>query len=372
MWSTEALAATLATVRHKQGRHLGRLEALGFGLRQEASLTMLTTDVVKSSAIEGESLNPGEVRSSIARRLGLEAAGLPPADRRVEGVVEMMLDATQRYADPLTVDRLHGWHAALFPTGRSGMFTISVGAWRNDMKGPMQVVSGPIGRERVHFQAPAADRLEVEMQSFLQWFNGPVGSEPVLPECNDSVLKAALAHFWFVTIHPYDDGNGRIARAVADLALARADGSHERFYSMSTAIEAEKKEYYLQLEAAQRGSLDVTSWVAWFLGCLGRALDASAEILNAVLNKAQFWQLVNVKPVNDRQRVVLNRMLDAEWEGFLTRRKYLALAKCSADTALRDISELVQRGILIRNRAQGRSTSYRLATPAELAAHPSG
>lgn len=351
-WDSEALASPLAAVRHKQGRLLGRMEALGFDLRAEASLTVLTSDVVKSSAIEGEMLNPDEVRSSIARRLGLDVAGLPKAGRDVEGVVEMMLDATRNCDKRLTKKRLFDWHASLFSTGRSGMRKITVGAWRRNEDGPMQVVSGPYGRERVHFEAPEADRLNDETSSFLKWFNAPASVDPV--------LKAALAHFWFVTIHPFEDGNGRIARAIADMALSRADGTKDRFYSMSSKIEAERKDYYLELERAQRGELDITAWLGWFLGCLGRALDGAETALSAVLNKAKLWQRINRRPVNDRQRLVINRLLNG-FQGFLTTSKYAKLAKCSTDTALRDIQELLDRNILVQNPGGGRSTSYRLA-----------
>ncbi len=350
-WDGEALASALAMVRHEQGRLLGRMEALGFDLRAEASLTVLTNDVVSSSAIEGEALNPEEVRSSIARRLGLDAAGLPKAGRDVEGVVEMMLDATRDYSVVLTNERLFAWHASLFPTGRSGMQRITVGNWRPAEAGAMQVVSGPLGRERVHFEAPGADRLDAEMAGFTRWFNGQVSIDPV--------LKAAIAHFWFVTIHPFEDGNGRIARAIADMALARADGTRDRFYSMSSQIEAERKDYYRELEAAQRGALDITRWLSWFLACLGRALDGAEAALAAVLHKAKLWQRINRRPVNDRQRLVINRLLDG-FKGFLTTSKYAKLAKCSSDTALRDIRELLARGILVQNPGGGRSTSYRL------------
>jgi len=350
-WSTAALAKPLTTVRHQQGRHLGRMEALGFDLRSEANLTALTEEVVRTSAIEGERLNSDEVRSSIARRLGLDAAGLPTPSRAVEGVVEMMLDATRRYDQPLSAERLFAWHAALFPTARSGMHRITVGAWRDAAAGPMQVVSGPMGRERVHFQAPAAERLDTEMHRFLDWFNGTNDLDPV--------LKAAVAHFWFVTIHPFEDGNGRIARAIADMALARSDGTPDRFYSMSARIEAERKEYYFQLESAQRGSTDITAWIAWFLGCLERAIEGADGMLAGVLRKARLWQSLQVKPVNERQRLVLNRML-GDWQGFLTSAKYATLAKCSADTAQRDIKDLVERRTLVQNEAGGRSTSYRL------------
>jgi len=353
-WDSNALAAPLAAVRHKQGKHLGKMEALGFDLRAEASLSVLTSEVVHSSAIEGEVLNPEEVRSSIARRLGLDVAGLPEPGRDVEGVVEMTLDATQNYEAPLTNDRLFGWHASLFPTARSGMSRITVGAWRPEEAGPMQVVSGPIGREKVHFEAPGAARLEAEMERFLEWSNSPPAIDPV--------LKAGIAHLWFVTIHPFEDGNGRIARAIGDLALSRADGTKDRFYSLSSQIEAERKEYYLQLEAAQRGDLDITRWLMWFLGCLDRAIGSADKTLAAVLHKAKLWERINRRPVNDRQREVINRMLDG-FEGFLTTSKYAKLAKCSQDTALRDIRELLERGIIVQNPGRGRSTSYRLAEP---------
>lgn len=356
-WSTQALAQPLAAVRHRQGRLLGRMECLGFELQTEASLTTLTTDVVKSSAIEGENLNPDDVRSSIARRLGIDVGGYRPASRDVEGIVEIMLDATQHYARPLTAERLFGWHAALFPTGRSGMHKITVGAWRTEAAGPMQVISGPIGRERVHFEAPAADRLAREMDAFLAWFNSGIDLDPV--------LKAALAHFWFVTIHPFEDGNGRIARAIADMALARADGTSSRFYSMSAQIEAERREYYRQLESQQRGDLDVTPWLTWFLDCLDRALGRAEETLSAVTAKARLWEVVNRHPVNERQRLIINRLLDG-FEGNLTTSKYAKIAKCSADTALRDIRELLERGILVQNEGGGRSTSYRIARADEL------
>jgi Fic family protein len=353
-WDSDALATVLADIRHKQGLLLGKMATFGFELRAEASLTMLTADVVNTSAIEGESLNPDEVRSSIARRLGIDVAGLSRASRHVEGIVEMMLDATRNYEVPLTKERLFGWHAALFPTGRSGMSPIAVGQWRPKEAGPMEVVSGPIGHEKVHFEAPDAERLELEMEKFIEWFNAPAILDPV--------LKAGIAHFWFVTIHPFEDGNGRIARAIADMSLARADRTKDRFYSMSSQIEAERKYYYQQLEAAQRGDVNITRWLGWFLECLGRAIDGAEEGLAAVLNKAKLWQRINRHPVNDRQRIVINRMLN-DFEGFLTSSKYGKLAKCSQDTAQRDMRELQERGILVRNPGSGRSTSYRLAAP---------
>src|SRR3989475_4280358 len=284
-WGQDRIAGMLAAVRHQQGRLVGRMEALGFALQQEATLEALTEETVKSSEIEGEKLDVAQVRSSIARRLGMDVAGVDVVDRRVEGVVEMMLDATRSFDQPLTAERLFGWHASLFPTGRSGMRKLRVGAWRHDTTDPMQVVSGPVGRERVHFEAPAAERLNREMRAFLRWFN-----EGTSPAIADDVLKAGLAHLWFVTIHPFDDGNGRIARAIADLGLARSEHSPQRFYSMSTQIRQERGAYYDILEETQKGTLDITPWMAWFLGCLGRAIDGAQTILGAVLTKARFWE----------------------------------------------------------------------------------
>jgi len=356
-WDDAALAVKLADARHRQGKLLGRMEGLGFDLKQEASLQTLTADVVKSSAIEGETLDPEEVRSSIAKRLGMDAGGLEPASRDVEGIVEMMLDATQQHDEPLTALRLFDWHAALFPTGRSGMRRITVAAWRPESVGPMQVVSGPIGKERVHFEAIPAAQLDQEMQGFLKWFESKQGIDPV--------LKAGIAHLWFVTIHPFEDGNGRTARAIADMALARGDGTAERFYSMSSQIEAERKDYYAELERQQRGTVDITPWLSWFLGCLGRALEGADETLSSVLIKAKLWDIINQHPVNERQQSVLNRMM-GDFEGHMNNSKYTKMAKTSPDTALRDIRDLVERGILIQNPGKGRSTSYRLATPDEI------
>jgi len=351
-WSIDKLAEPLASVRHRQGRLIGHMEALGFNLQQEAVLQTLTADVLKSSEIEGEKLDAEQVRSSIARRLGMDIGALKPADRNVEGVVEMMLDATRHYDQPLTTERLFGWHAALFPTGRSGMIKISAGAWRNDKTGPMQVVSGPLGKEHVHFEAPKAGRLLGEMGSFMNWFEG---NDPI-----DSVLKAGLAHLWFVTIHPFDDGNGRIARAIADKALARSENSPQRFYSMSAQIRQEHKAYYDILEATQKGSMDVTPWMEWFLVCLGRAIDGAQVTLSAVLGKARFWERITGVQLNDRQRLVINRLLDG-FEGKLTTTKYAKLTKCSQDTAHRDILAMIDHGVLVRNPEGGRSTSYSLA-----------
>jgi Fic family protein len=319
-WSAERIAAPLASVRHRQGRLIGHMEALGFNLRQEAVLKTLTADVLESSEIEGEKLDAEQVRSSIARRLGMDIGALKATDRHVEGVVEMILDATHHYDRPLTAKRLFAWHASLFPTGRSGMTAIKVGGWRDDSAGPMQVVSGPVGKEHVQYQAPKADRLDHEMKSFLEWFEGD--------KAMDQVLTAGLAHLWFVTIHPFDDGNGRIARAIADTALARSEHSPQRFYSMSAQIRQERKDYYDILERTQKGTMDITPWMQWFLGCLGRAIDGARETLGGVLAK------------NDRQRLVINHLLDG-FEAKLTTSKYATLAKCSQDTAHRDILELI-------------------------------
>lgn len=350
-WSLGQLTETLAAVRHRQGRLLGRMEGLGFKLRSEATLQSLTEEVVKSSAIEGEILDEGQVRSSIARHLGMDIGGLMPAERHVEGVVEMILDAAEKYAEPLTDERLFSWHAALFPTGRSGIRKISVGAWRDDQSGPMQVVSGREGRQRVHYQAPAATRLKQEMEAFLDWFNAQNGLDPV--------LKAALAHLWFVTIHPFDDGNGRIARAITDMALARSENCPQRFYSMSAQIRQERNAYYDILESTQKGDLDVTPWFAWFLGCLDRALEGVKSTSGRVLKKDAFWKVHASAQLNARQIKVLNRLLDG-FDGKLTSSKWARLAKCSQDSASRDIDDLIRHGILVKDAAGGRSTSYSL------------
>jgi Fic family protein len=349
-WNEQTLAAPLAEIRHRQGRLLGRMESLGFSLQKEAELVTLTIDVLKSSEIEGEKLNADQVRSSVARRLGMDIAGAVPADRNVEGVVEMMLDATQNYARPLDAERLFGWHAALFPTGRSGMQKIIVAAWRNDSKGEMEVVSGPMGKEKVHYEAPAAPLLDQEMSRFLKWINESDSTDPV--------LRAALAHLWFVTIHPFDDGNGRIARAIADCFLARSENSAQRFYSMSAQIRQERNDYYDILEYTQKGTLDITPWMEWFLQCLGRAFDDTETTLAAVLRKARFWEK-HGNAINDRQRMVLNRLLDG-FDGKLTTVKWAKLAKCSHDTALRDIQNLIEQGILEKDAGGGRSTTYSL------------
>ncbi len=351
-WDTACLAGPLARVSHAQGRLIGQMEHLGFDVRREAHLNTLTEDVVRSSEIEGEILDNEAVRSSLARRLGIEIGALAPADRHVDGVVEMMLDATSRYAEPLTPERLFGWHAALFPTGYSGMHKIRTGLWRDDAGGPMQVVSGPIERRKVHYEAPPAARIPAEMERFLAWFAAPGHTDPL--------LTAGLAHLWFVTIHPFDDGNGRIARAISDLALARSEHSPQRFYSMSAQIRREREAYYAQLERIQKGDLDITPWQDWFLACLHRAIEGSGATLARVLDKARFWDRYAQASLNERQVKVLNALLDG-FEGKLTTSKWAKFAKCSQDTAYRDILELVERGALRRDAPGGRSTSYSLA-----------
>ena len=354
-WDDGGLLEPLAAARLKQGRLLGGMAGLGFDLKLEAQLEALTEDVVKSSEIEGEILDRDGVRSSLARRLGLPAAAIAPADRRIEGVVEMMLDATENYRTLLTSERLFGWQAALFPTGYSGMHRIKTGAWRDDVEGPMQVVSGPIGRQRVHYQAPPARRLDAEMQAYLEWFNRR--SDP------EGLLRAGLAHLWFVTIHPFEDGNGRVARAIADQALAQSEGSGQRFYSMSSQIRKERSDYYDVLESAQKGTLDVTDWLVWFLDCLSRAIDGAGSACAEVLRKAGFWQRYAREPFTRRQKAVLNRFLDG-FEGKLTARKWAAIGKCSIPTAQRDINELVEREILRRNPGGSKNTSYDLVMEA--------
>ena len=351
-----ALAQPLADVSRAQGLLMGRLADVGMALRDQASLSVLTEDVIKTSEIEGEQLNVESVRSSIARKLGVDIGALAPVDRHVEGMVDMVLDATANCKAPLSRERLLGWHAALFPTGYSGLVPIRAGSWRDDGTGPMQVVSGPLGRQRVHFEAPPADRLESEIHRFLAWANSATDEVPL--------IKAGLAHLWLVTLHPFDDGNGRIARGVGDLFLARADGSPQRFYSLSAQIQRERKAYYNILERTQKQSLDVTEWLAWFLNALHRAVDEAQHTLNAVLAKTRFWQRWATTPLNERQVKLVNRMLDG-FEGKLTSSKWAAIAKCSPDTALRDITDLVNRGVLQKSHAGGRSTSYELSEASE-------
>ena len=350
-----ALAQHMADVSRAQGLLLGRLADVGMALRDQASLSVLTEDVIKTSEIEGEQLNVESVRSSIARRLGVDIGALAPVDRHVEGVVEMVLDATANCNAPVTRERLFGWHAALFPTGYSGLVRINVAGWRDDASGPMQVVSGPLGRQRVHFEAPPAHRLASETARFLAWANTATNEPPL--------IKAGLAHLWFVTLHPFDDGNGRIARAVGDLFLSRADGSPQRFYSLSAQIQREREAYYDVLERAQKESPDVTDWLAWFLATLHRAVDQAQHTLDAVLVKTRFWQrwaAPGSAPLNERQVKLVNRLLDG-FEGKLTSSKWAVIAKCSPDTALRDITDLLARGVLRKSTASGRSTSYELS-----------
>lgn len=351
-WNADKLTSKLADIRFRQGKLLGQIEGFGFNLQQEASLNMLTNDVVKSSAIEGEKLASEEVRSSIARRLGIDLHSTVPVSKDVDGIVEMMLNATQGFTKKLTKDRLFDWHAALFPTGRSGIHRITVGEWRAIESDPMQVISGSFGHEKIHYQAPSADRIGVEIDKFLKWFE----SKSDL----DQVIKAGIAHLWFITIHPFEDGNGRIARAIGDMALARADGTPDRFYSLSTQIEAERKQYYNQLEKQQRGTTDITSWLEWFLDCLGRAISNAEKTLSNVIYKAQLWDYINQYPVNERQKYIINRMLEGDFKGFMNTSKYAKLAKCSNDTALRDINDLKSKKIFLQNQSGGRSTSYRL------------
>ena len=350
-YDVAALAAPLAQVHRAQGQLMGRMAALGMDQREQATLQVLTQEVIKTTEIEGERLSLDAVRSSIARRLGLDIGALAPSDRKVDGVVDVVLDATRHFDQPLTAERLFGWHAALFPTGYSGRVRITVAAWRTDASGPMEVVSGPVGREKVHFTAPPASTLPAQTGAFLKWFEAaPVG---------DALIKAGLAHLWLVTLHPFDDGNGRISRAVGDMALARAEGTGTRFYSFSAQIQRERKDYYDQLEATQKGPLDVTPWLYWFLGCLLRAVEGADATLAGVLDKAQFWQRWAGIPMTERQTRVLNRVLDG-MEGKLTNAKWASIGKCSADTALRDINYLLARGVLRRLEGGGRSTGYAL------------
>jgi Fic family protein len=350
-WDNNAIITLLAQVRHLQGKVIGKMESLGFELRSEAVLEILTLDVLKSTEIEGQILNPEQVRSSIARHLGMEISGLVSSDRNVDGVVEMMLDATQHYERPLTVERLFVWHSALFPTGRSGLYSIIVGNWRDDSTGPMQVVSGAMGKEKVHYQAPPAKDLEKEIYSFITWYNNEGN--------HDLILKAGLAHLWFITIHPFEDGNGRIARAITDMLLARSDGISQRFYSMSAQIRLERQKYYDILERSQKGTLDVTEWLVWFLNCLRDALTSSEEVLSRVLYKNKFWNKHATQVLNGRQVLLINKLLDG-LSGKMTSSKWAKIAKCSTDTALRDIQDLLQKQILRKNLVGGRSTNYEL------------
>ena len=350
-WDNESLIPIISKVRNLQGKLIGQMESVGFALKSEAFLQTLTLDVLKSSEIEGELLEPEQVRSSIARHLGMDISGLIQSDRNVDGVVEMMLDATQKFQEPLTKKRLFDWHTSLFPTGKNGMYQLIVGGWRDDKLGAMQVVSGAMGKEKVHFKAPDATQIETEMDLFLEWFNNEKKLEPV--------LKAAIAHFWFVTVHPFEDGNGRIARALTDLLLARADESSQRFYSMSAQIRVERKEYYHVLEKSQKGNLDITPWLNWFFNCLLNSLNETNHILARVLNKHFFWLENNNIQLNERQKVMLNKLLDG-FDGKLTSSKWAKIMKCSADTSLRDITDLINKNLLRKELAGGRSTNYEL------------
>jgi Fic family protein len=350
-WNSDDFIGLLSEARNLQGRLIGKMESLGFDLRDEALLETLTLDVLKSAEIEGELLNPEQVRSFIAKILGIEYAGSIASDRNVEGMVQMMMDAIQNCLNPLTAERLFDWHAALFPMGRSGIFKITVADWRKDTTGTMQVVSGALGREKVHFQAPDANIIEKEMIRFLEWFNGE--------EKIDLVIKAAIAHLWFVTIHPFQDGNGRITRALTDMLLAQSDKSTQRFYSMSAQIRIERKQYYEKLESTQKGNLDITEWIKWFLSCLINALNSTDEILKRVLRKADFWIKHSKTTINERQKKVLNKVLDG-FEGNLTSMKWAKIAKCSKDAAVRDINDLINKKVLQKDIAGGRSTNYEL------------
>ena len=351
IWENDKILILLSEARNLQGRLIGKMESLGFDLRNEALLDTLTLDVLKSSEIEGEYLNPDQVRSSIARKLGMEIAGSVESDRNVDGFVEMMLDATQNCYSPLTSERLFDWHSALFPTGRTGMYKITVGDWRKDTTGQMQVVSGALGKEKVHFQAPDSILVEKEMNQFLDWFNHNIEI--------DLVIKAAIAHLWFVTIHPFEDGNGRITRALTDMLLAQSDKSNQRFYSMSAQIRIERKGYYDMLEKTQKGSLDITEWIKWFLKCLINSLYSTDSVLSKVLNKAEFWYNHSNTVLNERQKKLLNKLLDG-FDGKLTSSKWAKIAKCSKDTAIRDINDLIDKNILQKEAAGGRSTNYEL------------
>ena len=352
-WNDQIIINLLGDVRNLQGRLLGRMESLGFEYRNEAVLNTMTLDVIKSSEIEGVFLNPEEVRSSVARHLGIDIEGMVESDRKVDGIVDIMIDATQNYKLPLTVERLFDWHSSLFPSGRSGIRKITVAAWRTDSKGPMQVISGAIGKEKVHYQAPPANLVPGEMERFVEWFNRDNNT--------DLVLKSAVAHLWFVTIHPFEDGNGRIARALAEMILARSDESAQRFYSMSARIRIERKEYYRMLEKTQKGGLDITDWLLWYLNCLMNALRSTESILARGMRKAVFWRNNSDKIMNARQRSMLNTLL-VGFDGRLTTSKWAKISKCSSDTALRDIKDLISKGIIKKAKEEGgRSTNYELS-----------
>ncbi len=347
----EQIGGILESVTRKQGALVGKMHALGFPLQEETVLRVLTSDLIKSSEIEGELLATDEVRSSIARKLGMEIGGLIPSDRHIDGLVEMLLDATLNCNDPLTKERLFGWHNTLFPNGYSGRIAIKVGEWRDDRDGPMQVVSGAMGHERVHFRAPEAEYVPDEMDFFLKWFNAPSRMAPV--------IKAAIAHFWFVTIHPFDDGNGRIARAITDMLLTKSEGINQRYYSMSAQIRRERNAYYSILEKSQRGDLDITPWIDWFLNCLYAALQDSEADLATIFQKSNFWERNRHVSMNERQTAMVNRLLDG-FTGKLTSTKWAKICKCSPDSALRDINDLIAKEVLVKDQSGGRSTAYLL------------
>jgi len=352
-WNSEKLLPLLAYVRNRQGKLIGKMGALGFELQNEANLEILTIEILKSTEIEGEFLDREQVRSSIARRLGLDISGLVYSERNVDGIVDLMLDATKKYDKELTKERLFSWHASLFPAGQSGMYKIITGNWRDDSTGPMQVVSGALGKEKVHYQAPPANQIENEMRIFFDWFN--------LEQNVDPVLKAAIAHLWFVTLHPFEDGNGRISRALSDMLLARSDEQSYRFYSMSTQIRKERNSYYDILEKTQKGSLDITNWLEWFLNSLLHSIESSEKLLEKVIYKHEFWLQNSKVSINDRQRKILNMLMD-DFEGVLNTTKWAKIGKCSQDTALRDIQDLVEKRILAKSEQGGRSTNYELKT----------
>lgn len=351
-WDANRLLPLLAEARYRQGRFLGVMRDIGMNARLESELAATSEDVIKTSAIEGEALNPASVRSSIARRLGLPDGGQTGTDRKVEGVVDMILDATKNHARPLTAERVFGWHAALFPTGYSGKDKIDIAQWRTDRDGAMQVVSNIYAPQpKVHFQAPPAERVPAEMARFISWFNEGAASR------DDPLLRAGLAHLWFVTIHPLDDGNGRIGRAIADLAVARMERSGQRFYSMSSQIELDKRRYYDVLETTQKGDLDITEWLSWFADCYTRAIDAAETTANTVITKARFWHAHADHGFSERQRKVLSKLLEG-FDGAMTTRKWAAICGCSPDTAQRDINDLIGRGLLVRSPGGSRNTSY--------------
>lgn len=350
-WNSEKLLPLLSLVRNKQGLLIGKMSVLGFDLRNEANLQILTQEIVKSTEIEGEILDKEQVRSSVARRLGLEISGLVNSERNVDGIVDLMLDAITNYDKELSKERLFSWHASIFPEGRSGMYNIKAGSWRDDSTGPMQVVSGALGKEKVHYQAPPAETLEKEMQQFIRWFN--------LNQKEDFVLKAAVAHLWFVTVHPFEDGNGRISRALSDMLLARSDEQTNRFYSMSTQIRKERNSYYEILEKTQKGAMEITNWLEWFLNCLLHSIENSEKLLEKIMLKHSFWIKHTGLTINDRQRKVLNLLMD-DFEGVLSTTKWAKIGKCSQDTALRDIQDLMEKGILMKSPQGGRSTNYEL------------